>query len=153
MAVVRNLEEAIRLGNGGFRFLRTNGVDQIVYHSADLQQVPIITLDSSDVSAYDVRSEIRVTPYVLAAYWAALLNDYWAISVLHRPPTRLTNLHRGAALMLLYEVVNTAASNQREDLELAIAELPVEIQGHLERLATAVPDDFSTIAAPNWDIQ
>jgi hypothetical protein len=152
MAVVRNLEEAIRLGDGGFRFLHTNGVDQVVFHSADLQQVPIITLDPGDIYAYDVRSESRVTSDVLAAYWAALLNDFWAISVQHRPPSRLVNLHRGAALKLLYEVVNTTNADDRENLESAIAGLPVEIQGHLERLATAVPDDFSVFAGSKGEM-
>jgi len=67
------LLEAVRLGDGGFRFLHADGADQVVYHSADLQQVPIITLDPSDTYAYDVRSESRVSSDVLAAYWAVLL--------------------------------------------------------------------------------
>jgi hypothetical protein len=150
-AIVQNLEEAVRLGDGGFRLLRTGDAIQVVYHSVDLREVPIITLDRKDVYAYDVRSDRSVTSYVLASYWAALFNDYWAILVQHRPPSRLVNLRRGAALKPLYEIVNATDSDQEGHLEFAIEQLPVEIRRHLERLATTVPDDFNPFPAANRD--
>ena len=151
-AVVQNLEEAVRMGDGGFRLLRTDDAVQVVYHSADLREVPIITLNRHDVYAYNVRSERRVTSDVLASYWAALLNDYWAISLQHRPPSRLVNLHRGAALKLLFEIVNAKGSGQQGNSELAVEQLPMEIRNHLERLATAVPDDFNAFPGSERDM-
>ncbi|NOX70000.1 MAG: hypothetical protein GXP15_12485 [Gammaproteobacteria bacterium] len=142
-AIVRNLQEAARMGDGGFRLLRSDDTVQVVYHSADLRELPVITLNSRDIHAYDVRSERRVTANVLASYWAALLNDYWAMSVQGRSPSRLVNLHRGGALKLLFESVNANDTRQSGNQESAVEQLPAEIQGHLERLATAVPDDFS----------
>ncbi len=144
-AVVRNLEEAVRMGDGRFRKLHRDGTDLVVYHSAKLREVPIIWVSHSDVHAYDVRSEPRVTSDVLASYWAALLNDYWAISLQHRPPSRLVNLHRGGALKLLFEIANPTDSDEKLNLGLAVQRLPAAIQSHLERLATAVPDDFNAL--------
>lgn len=143
MAIVQNLGEAARMGDGGFRLLRTGDAVQVVYHSVTLRELSIVTLNSQDIYAYDVRSERRVTADVLASYWAALLNDYWAIAVQNRAPMRLVNLHRGAALNLLFEIVNSTDAKQQGSLAPAIEQLPVEIQGQLKRLATAVPDDFS----------
>ena len=144
-AVMRSLEEAVRMGDGRFRKLHTDKADLVVYHSADLREVPIITVSRRDVYAYDVRSERRVTSHVLASYWAALLNDYWAITLQHRPPSRLVNLHRGGALKLLFEIVNPTDSDEQLDLGLAVQRLPAAIQSHLERLAAAVPDDFNAL--------
>jgi len=143
-AVARNLAAARRIGQGRFRRSHANGVDLVVYHSVNLREVPIVTVNHHDAYAYDVRSERRVTTDLLASYWAALLNDYWAITFEHRAPSRLVNLHRGDALMLLFEVVNRTGSDEPLNLGLAVQQLPGAIQSHLERLAVAVPDDFDT---------
>ncbi len=143
-AVARNLEDAIRMGKGRFEVLHANKARVVVYHGAGLREVPIVTVNRRDAYAYDVRSERRVTSDLLAAYWAALLNDYWAITFLQRPPTRLTNLHRGDALVLLFELVYRTGFDEPVNLGLVAQQLPGAILGHLERLAQAVPDDFDT---------
>jgi hypothetical protein len=142
-AVVRNLEEAVRLGDGGFRLLQTDDAVQVVYHSVSLRELPVITLDRRDIDAYDERSDRPVTSNVLASYWAALLNDYWAIAVQHRPPSRLVSLHRGAALKLLFEVVHAEDAEQQGHAKMAFEQLPAEKRKHLQGLATAVPEDFN----------
>ena len=141
-AVARNLEDAIRMGEGHFKVIHVNDAEVVVYDGAKLREVPIVTVNRRDAYAYDVRSERRVTSDLLAAYWAALLNDYWAISFLQRPPRRLTNLHRGDALVLLFEIVYRTGFDKPVNLGLAAQQLPGAILGHLERLAQAVPDDF-----------
>ena len=143
-AVARNLEDAIRMGEGRFEVLHANKAKVVVYQGAGIREVPIVTVNRRDAYAYDVRSERRVTPDLLAAYWAALLNDYWAITFLQRPPTRLTNLHRGDALVLLFELVYRTGFDKPVNLGLVAQQLPGAILGHLERLAQAVPDDFDT---------
>ena len=143
-AVVSNLQEALRMGDGRFKMLHTGEAELVVYHSADLRELPIITVSRHDVAAYDVRSERRVTADLLASYWAALLNDYWAITFQRRAPSRLVNLHRGDALTLLFEVVNRTGPDEPLNLGAAVQRLPGAIQSHLERLATTVPDDFDT---------
>ncbi len=151
-AVVQNLEEAARMGDGRFRLLRTDDLVQIVYHSVTLRELPIITLEVQDIYAYDVRSARSVTSDVLASYWAALLNDYWAISVQHRPPSRLVNLNRGAALKLLFDTFNATDFDQQGNFDVAIEQLPVEIRRQLVRLATTVPDDFSAFPGSKRDM-
>ncbi len=143
-AIVSNLEEAVRMGVGRFKVLQTEEADLVVYQGAYLREVPIVTVNHRDAHAYDVRSERRVTTDLLASYWAALLSDYWAITFQHRAPSLLVNLHRGDALMLLFEVVNRTGSDEPLNLGLAVQQLPRAIQSHLERLAAAVPDDFDT---------
>ncbi|MFB3106116.1 MAG: hypothetical protein ACE1ZA_14525, partial [Pseudomonadales bacterium] len=143
-AVTRNLEDAIQMGKGRFKVTHVNGEEVVVYHGAQLREVPIVTVNRRDAHAYDVRSERRVTSDLLAAYWTALLNDYWAITFLERPPKQLTNLHRGDALVLLFELVYRTGYDEPVNLGLAAQQLPGTILGHLERLALAVPDDFDT---------
>ena len=142
--VASNLEKAMAIGDGRFRVQHEKGTELVVYQGADLREVPIITINHRDVQAYDVRSERRLNSDLLAAYWAALLNDYWAIALLHRAPSRLVNLHRGDALLLLFKLVKRPGSDEQTDLGAAVRQLPGTIQRHLERLARAVPDDFDT---------
>jgi len=141
-AIVQSLDEAVRLGDGGFRMLRTDDVVQVVYHSAKLREVPIITLDRQDIDDYGIRSKRRITAEVLAAYWAALLNDYWAISVQHRAPSRLVNLRDGAALKQFFERVHATDAGQEKNAGLADQQMQPELRQQLERLASAVPDDY-----------
>jgi len=141
-AVARNLEDAIRMGEGRFKVIHAKEAEVVVYHGPKLPAVAIVTVNRHDAHAYDVRSERRVTADLLATYWAALLNDYWAITFLQQPPKRLTNLHRGDALVLLFELVYRTGFDAPVNLGLAAQQLPSAILGHLERLALAVPDDF-----------
>lgn len=141
-AIVRSLDEAVRLGDGGFRLLRTGDVVQVVYHSAKLREIPIITLDRQDTDDYGMRSKRRITAEVLAAYWAALLNDYWAIAVQHRAPSRLVKLRDGVALKDFFERVHTTDAGQDASVELAGEQLQPELRQQLERLASTVPDDY-----------
>jgi hypothetical protein len=144
-AVAGNLEKAINIGDGRFTRVHENGVEKIVYQGVDQRAVSILAINYRDVQAYDVRSERRLSSDLLAAYWAALLNDYWAIAVQHRVPTDLVNLHRGDALMLLYKIANQSGSGEQSDLGKAVQQLPGTIQRHLERLARSVPDDFDIL--------
>ncbi len=139
IAVARHLEDARRLGDGEFRPVHVNGVDSVVFSHDSNTRLPIVFVSNRDAYAYDVRSERRVSPEILAAYWSALLNDYWAIAVKRHPPDELVSLHNGDALALLFEVI---ANDGVQNLDLAVERLPYSIRQHLEDLAFAVPDDF-----------
>jgi len=142
-AVARRLAEAKRLGQGEFRAIHINGEDVVVFRDdAGTLDISIIAVSSSDAIAYDVRSERRVTSDLLALYWSALLNDYWTIAFQRQPPERLRRLHRGEALMLLYAVVRNVPDDEEFSLNRGVQQLPRSVQNHLERLASAVPDDF-----------
>ena len=131
------------MGEGRFRALRTNGVDRIVYQSAILREVPILTVNRQDVIAYDVRSGRRVTSGLLVYYWTALLDDYWAITFRRRPPVRLADLQSGGALTRLFEIVNGSVA-ESQNLDSAVRQLPGPMRRQLDDLAATVPNDFDT---------
>ena len=128
-AVASNLEDAVRMGEGRFKVIHANEAEVVVYHGPELREVAIVTANRHDAHAYDVRSERRVTS--------------WAITFLQQLPKRLTNLHRGDALVLLFELVYRTGFDEPVNLGLAARQLPSAILGHLERLALAVPDDLT----------
>ncbi len=141
--VAGRLNEARRLGQGEFRAIHVNGEDVVVFRDdAETMDTSILAVFSHDAIAYDVRSERRVTTDLLAMYWSALLNDYWTIAFQRQPPERLRRLHRGEALMLLYAVVRNIPDDEEFSLINRVQQLPRSVQKHLERLASAVPDDF-----------
>ena len=147
-AVARNLGNTVLKGEGRFKAVHVNGEDRVVYQSTREAEIPIVSVNRRDVHAYDIRSEPHVSADMLAAYWAALLNDYWAITFFHQPPSRLANLHRGDALMLLFKLVNENPSDEPLNLGMAVQQLPGVVRRHLQSLARAVPDDFETPSEP-----
>jgi len=142
-SIALHLDEARRAGQGKFRAIHFNGEEVVVFQDdTGTLDISIVTVSDSDVVAYDVRSERRVTADLLAAYWSALLNDYWKIAFQRQPPEQLRHLHRGEALMLLYAVVRNTPDDEEFSLERGVKQLPSSIQKHLGRLAYAVPEDF-----------
>ena len=150
-AVARNLGNAVAKGEGRFEVVHVSGEDRVVYQSSRQGGLPIVSVTRRDVHAYDVRSEPRVTADLLAAYWAALLNDYWAITFFQQPPSELAKLHRGDALMLLFRLVNESPSAEPLNLGMAVQQLPGVVRRHLQNLAQAVPDDFETPTDANGE--
>jgi len=142
-AIALRLDEARRAGQGKFRAIHVNGEEVVVFQDdTGALDISILTVSGSDVIAYDVRSEQRVTADLLAMYWSALFNDYWNIAFQRQPPEQLRHLHRGEALMLLYAVVRNTPDDEEFSLERGVQQLPKSIQKHLGRLAYAVPEDF-----------
>ena len=67
-AVARNLEDAIRMGEGRFEVLHANEARVVVYHGAGLREVPIVTVNHRDAYAYDVRSLLRHSRRTISPY-------------------------------------------------------------------------------------
>ena len=89
--------------------------------------------------AYKRRSgRVDLSAVELAAYWGDLLDDFWSIAFRNRPPERLTTLHHGDALRLLYDLTEGTES----DLGQAAQRMPSEVRHHLEELVHSVPRDF-----------
>jgi len=142
-SIALRLDEARRAGQGKFLAIHINGEEVVVFKDdTGTLDVQIVAVSGSDVVAYDVRSEQRVTNDLLAAYWSALLNDYWKIAFERQPPEQLRHLHRGEALMLLFAVVRNTPDDEEFSLKRGVRQLPDSIQKHLARLAYAVPEDF-----------
>jgi len=111
----------------------------------------ILNVGRGDVIAYQRRSVGAVSKDRLAAYWAALLNDYSQLLIHRRAPRELVELHLGEALSHVYEKLSspdeeeTKSSLDRTARVLrALDHLTAEDKEHLVELATRVPAEFRT---------
>lgn len=143
-ASAQGLEHARQLGRGEFHSVHVGGVDSVIFRDdAGQREVRIVSVSRRDAYAYGLRSGRHVSTDLLAAYWSALLNDYWAIAFERTPPTQIVALHEGEALARLYDRVAAQGDGGVQKLEAAVGQLPRGDRKHLERLAVAVPEDFS----------
>ncbi len=141
-AVVRRLEQARSLGAGVFRPIRVGGVDAVVFHGRNApRDVVIVSMSARDARAYQTRSGRPVSRALLAAYWSALLSDYWSIAVLGEPPRRLVGLHEGEALRTLFSL-RGASGDAPRPFKAAVQSLPRPARDHLSQLAGTVPRSF-----------
>ena len=111
----------------------------------------ILNVGRGDVIAYQRRSVGAVSKDRLAAYWAALLNDYSQLLIHRRAPRELVELHLGEALSHVYQKLSspdeeeTKSSLDRTARVLrALDHLTAEDKEHLVELATRVPAEFRT---------
>ena len=142
--VAQGLEDARRLGRGEFLSVHTGGADTVVFRpNPSQEEVRVLSVTRRDARAYGIRSGRRVTPDLLAAYWSALLNDYWAIAFEQTPPSRTVSIHEGEALTKLYQAVVRSSENGAQNLGSVAQQLPRDARRHLDRLAAVVPVDFS----------
>lgn len=97
--------------------------------------------------AYQTRSLGEVSGERLAAYWAALLNDYTALFLFGLPPRDLTGLHIGETLERVYEELSSASKSDEPGMAHAstlalLDHLAAEDKEHLLELAARVPAEF-----------
>ena len=148
-AVVSRLEEAASFGSGMFQSVRIAGKDAVMFSERNgVRAVVIISVSEDDAYTYTRRSGRRVTPGLLAAYWSALLSDYWSIAITDEPPARLTSLHEGEALQVLYSRLAASGESDHSKQGGTLQSLPHQEREHLLRLATEVPHDFNTTRSP-----
>ncbi len=149
-AVVSRLEEAASFGSGTFQPIHISGKEVVMFsRHRSTSPVVIVSVSEDDAYTYQLRSGRRVTPELLAAYWSALLSDYWSIVIADEPPARLSGLHEGQALQVLYD--RWAVSSASEDyskLTITLLSLSNQQREHLLRLAKWVPRDFNTHRLP-----
>jgi len=143
-AVVNRLEEVAPFGSGTFQPGRIAGKDTVVFLAyRSTRPVVIISVSEDDAYTYQRRSGRRVTPELLAAYWSALLSDYWSIAIANEPPAKLTRLHEGQALLALYNRFTASGTGVSSKLDGILQSLSQQQQKYLLRLATRVPYDFN----------
>ncbi len=143
-AVVERLREAWAVGRGRFQVQHAASGAQVVFHAGPderkQQTIRVLTVSAGDARAYELRSGRRVTPDLLAGYWADLLSDFWAMA--HgEPPERLLALHEGEALGVLHEAL-MRLDEPDGTLRAAAELLPSSTRHHLERLTQALPLEY-----------
>lgn len=135
--------------DGSF-FTRSDPNPAIWYQPKDSNPpLPILTVERGDVIAYQRRSLTQVSKDRLAAYWAALLNDYTRLFVFKSAPMELVGLHLGEILTRIYTELNSrnqggtkTPSDEIMSVSQILDHLAVEEKEHLLELATRVPAEF-----------
>lgn len=145
-AVASRLDQTARQHRGQFQAMSDDKPTPGVYFvdSADPPRL-ILKVLPNDAYAYAARSRRRVTPRILADYWAALLNDYSALSLQNQAPSRIAKPGKDDALQLLYrslDKTHISVTADPQQLSQAVAQLPVTAQRRLDSLARSVPEGF-----------
>ena len=130
-------------------FLASSEPNPAVWYRATDSQPPllILTVRGGYVIAYQRRSLGIISKDRLAAYWAALLNDYTQLFVFGRAPRDLAALHLGKTLSLIHEKLASptkgeASLGEPTTMLQVLDHLTGEDKEHLLELATRVPAEF-----------
>lgn len=145
-ALALRLAAAARGPSGRFSSAGSGSATTITFGGADDRAVTVLEVSEDDAVAYRRRSG-RVTLSVaeLADCWSKLLDDYWSLAFRGEAPRRLTALHEGDGLKLLYELLAARAGGADTgsgQLGRAADAMPDSVRDHLFALADSVPDDF-----------
>ncbi len=134
------------------RFIATPGQPPVVaYRTEDPgEAVPVLEVTRGDAIAYQQRSLGPVSAEKLAAYWAAVFNDYTQLFLFGRPPAELGKLHLGETLNRIHADLNLVAGQAgkvENDLPLPsmlrlMDHLAAEDKEHLLEIATRIPAEF-----------
>ena len=132
---------------------RADGRDaaQVVFSSGGASAADVVAVAAADVAAYQARSRERVSAGALAAFWAALLNDYWAIGVLGKPPRYFLDSPEGPAFDRLSRAVRGPSRlRNAAAFRAALDSLGRSDSERLRKLPTAVPEalDFPVRRSP-----
>ncbi len=133
-------------------FVAEHSPEPTVWYRGGSSSEPVLVLNvsRSDVIAYQRRSVGQVSADRLAAYWAALLDDYTRLFLFGHPPRQLVGLHLGETLGHIYENVNSLASEPGDtgspaDLHRLLGlidHLSTDDKEHLIELSSRVPIEF-----------
>src|SRR5439155_22646118 len=106
--------------------------------ATDIARVP-----PADVAAYRAGGHRPVSSETLSSFWAALLNDYWAVAVTGRPPRSLADSREGQALARLSRAVRLpAGTRDAAAMRAGFDSLAPTDRDRLRKLPTAVPEDL-----------
>ena len=139
------------VGSPEGRFLASGEPDAAVWYRPGPAKDPvrILTVTPGDVIAYQRRSLGHVSAERLAAYWAALLNDYTQLFLFGRAPGQLVQLHLGETLSRIYqdlasppEEESESASDPGTKVLKILDHLSPEDKDHLIELAMRIPVEF-----------
>ena len=145
-AMAVRLEQAVH-GAGGEFFAASRSSPAVWYAPAGGTPVEVLPISRGDVVAYQRRSVGPVTVERLAAYWAALLDDFSRVFLFGQAPAQLSGLHMGRVLAVLHDDLGARAEaaesgRQAADLPAAVDHLNAEDKEHLIELPRRVPAEF-----------
>ena len=124
--------------------IRAAGRDsKVIFESSDGAATDIVRVTPADSAAYRAGGHRPVSSETLSSFWAALLNDYWAIGVAGKPPRALADSREGQALARLSRAVRLPAGTRdaaavRDGFD-SLGRTDREL---LRKLPTAIPEDL-----------
>lgn len=124
---------------------------KVIFTGSEAPAADVVAVTPADVAAYQARSREPVSAGTLAAFWAALLNDYWSIGVLGRPPRYFVDSREGPAFERLSRAVRVPAGlRNAAAVRAALDSLGRTDYEHLRKLPTEVPEalDFPIRRSP-----
>ena len=149
---VLSAEDTVQLREAGVtetgRFaVRAAGRDsKVIFESADGGATDVVSATPADAAAYRAEGRRQVSSETLSSFWAALLNDYWAIAVTGRPPRALAGSREGQALTRLSLAVRlTAGPRDAAAVRAAFDSLGRTDREILRKLPAAVPEDLDLL--------
>lgn len=142
-AVAQTLNGLAAHASGRFA-ARAAGRDlKVIFEGSDGAATDVVAVTPADVAAYRAGGRQQVSAGTLASFWAALLNDYWAIGVAGKPPRYLVDSRDGQALEELSRAVRLPAGPRNAAaVRAGLESLGRTDREHLRRLPTAVPEDL-----------
>lgn len=116
---------------------------KVTFEASNGAATDIATVTAADAASYRVEGRQQVSSGALASFWAALLNDYWAIGVAGKPPRYLVDSREGQALERLSLAIRPAAGpRDAAAVRAGLDSLGRTDRDHLKKLPTALPEDL-----------
>jgi len=124
--------------------VRAAGRDsRVIFEGSDGSARDVVRVTAADVAAYRAGGHRQVSSETLSSFWAALLNDYWAVAVTGRPPRSLADSRERQALARLSRAVRLpAGTRDAAAVRAGFDSLGPADRELLRNLPAAVPEDL-----------
>lgn len=144
LARARTVAQTLNTLPASGRFAVRAGRDsKVIFESSDGSATDIVRVTATDVAAYRAGGHRQVSSETLSSFWAALLNDYWAIAVTGRPPRSLADSRERQALARLSRAVRLpAGTRDAAAVRTGFDSLGPTDRELLRKLPAAVPEDL-----------
>lgn|GEM_PF-3479815 len=142
--IAEALNSAVAGGDGSFVASSSSAGAGVSFRpSTGGSPILVLPVTRGDVIAWQRRSLGAVSAERLAAYWAALLNDFTRVFLYQQPPTAMADLHLGDSLQSIYrEMTSDVKSRDNQSIPRIVDHLTAEEKDHLLELAGRVPAEF-----------
>ena len=142
-AVAQTLNTLAAAGPGRFAVRAAGRDSKVTFESSDGATTDVVRVTPADVDANRTTSRQQVSSGTLSSFWAALLNDYWAIAVAGKSPRFLVDSREGQALTRLSRAVRLPAGpRDAAAVRAGFASLGPTDRELLRKLPTAIPEDL-----------
>jgi hypothetical protein len=144
-AVAGTVNSLAAAASGRFAVRAAGRDSKVIFESSNGAETDVVSVTPADVAAYRAGGHRPVSSGTLASFWAALLNDYWAVGVTGKPPRYLVDSRGGQALERLSRAVRLpAGARDAAAVRAGFDSLGPTDRELLRKLPTAVPEDLES---------